>query len=364
MGKIKSAQRSFLLVSIMTAAAIIGCTPPLSSKNDATLPTVSSTIPADLATEVALNRLISATFSEPVLASTISTATFTATNGSAAITGTVASSGNTAVFTPSALLEMNTMYTLSISTGVTDLDGNAMDISKTWSFTTGSNTAYGPAPVLLGSAGNFAILSKSGISTVPQSIITGDIGVSPAAGTYITGFSETMDSTNNFSTSTQVTGKLYAADYAPSTPAYMTTSISDMETAYTDAAGRSMTDYTELGAGEIGGLTLEPGLYKWGTGVMITTDVTLVGGPNDVWIFQISSDLTVAPGKNVILLGGALAENIFWQAFGAVTLDTTAHLEGNVLSYTSINLNTGASINGRLLAQTAVTLDANTVTKP
>jgi hypothetical protein len=144
----------------------------------------------------------------------------------------------------------------------------------------------------------------------------------------------------------------------------MTTTISDMETAYTDAAGRTLPDFTELDAGEIGGMTLEPGLYKWGTGVSISTDVTLDGGPNDVWIFQIAGDVTQANGVSVILSGGAQPKNIFWQTFGQLNIGTTAHFEGIVLCQTAIVLATGASVNGRLLAQTAVTLDQSTVTQP
>ena len=220
------------------------------------------------------------------------------------------------------------------------------------------------APVNLGSAGNFVILAKSGISTVPTSAITGDIGVSPIDNTAITGFSKTLDSSGIFSTSSQVTGKIFASDYAVPTPSNLTTAVGDMGTAYTDAAGRSNPNFTELGAGEIGGLTLVPGLYKWGTNVLITTDVTLNGNSNDVWIFQIAGSINLANGKRVILTGGALPKNIFWQSFGVVSIGTTAHFEGIVLAQTSITLGTGASANGRLLAQTAVTLDANTVTKP
>ena len=224
--------------------------------------------------------------------------------------------------------------------------------------------ATGLAPVNLGTAGNFVILSKSGISTVPSSVLTGDIGVSPIAHTAITGFSETMDLSNKFSTSAQVVGKIYAADYTAPTPTYMTTAVSDMEIAYTDAAGRTLPGFTELGAGEIGGLTLVPGLYKWGTDVSISTDVTLSGGPNDVWIFQIAGNLNEAAGKKVTLIGGALPQNVFWQSAGAVAIGTTAHFEGIVLSKTMIAMNTGASVSGRLLAQTAVTLDQSTVTQP
>jgi len=134
-----------------------------------------------------------------------------------------------------------------------------------------------------------------------------------------------------------------------------------MQTAYTDAAGRTLPNFTELGAGNIGGLTLRPGLYKWSSAVTIPTNVTLSGGENDVWIFQIAQTLGISSGKQVILSGGAKAKNIFWQVAGVTTLGTTSRFNGNILSQTAIVLQTGARLNGRALAQTAVTLDANTV---
>jgi hypothetical protein len=220
-----------------------------------------------------------------------------------------------------------------------------------------------PLPVNLATAGDFAILAKTGISTVPTSTVTGNLGVSPAAATFITGWALTADATNAFSTSTQLTGKAYAADYAAPTPTNLTTAIGDMQTAFTDAAGRAP-GVTELGAGNIGGMTLAPGVYKWGTGLLVPTDVTLNGGATDVWIFQIAQDLTVASGARIVLAGGALPKNVFWQVAGLVDLGTTAHLEGVVLTQTSATLRTGASINGRLLAQTAVKIDGSTVVEP
>lgn len=332
---------------------------------DTTAATVISTIPADLETNVAINGNITATFSEAMNAATLTNTTFTLKQGTTPVEGAVSYSGMTATFNPTASLDFNTEYTASIGTGVTDLAGNALVEAETWSFTTITETSTPRAPVDLGSAGNFVILSKSGIDTASAlTFITGDIGVSPAAATYITGFSLSADPSNVFSTSTMVDGKVYAANYAVPSPANMTAAVSAMEVAYTNAAGRTDPDFTEYGAGEIGGSTLEPGLYKWGTGVMVTTDVTLSGGPTDVWIFQIGEGLTFANGVNVILEGGALPQNIFWQTFGAVTIGTTVHVEGVILSYTEITLATGASINGRLYSQTAVTLDANAVTQP
>ncbi len=219
------------------------------------------------------------------------------------------------------------------------------------------------SPVNLGMAGNFVILAKTGISTVPASAITGNIGVSPAAPTYITGFSLTADSTNVFSTSPQVTGRVYASTYAPPTPSNLTAAVGDMQLAFTDAAGRAP-GVTELGAGNIGGMTLPPGVYKWGTGLLLPTNVTLSGSATDVWIFQIAQDLTFSSGARITLAGGAVPKNIFWQVSGRVTLRTTSHCEGIVMSQTSITLQTGATINGRLLAQTAVSIDHATVVQP
>jgi hypothetical protein len=171
----------------------------------------------------------------------------------------------------------------------------------------------------------------------------------------------TEDVSNTFWTSAQVIGDIYAADNASPTPATLTTAISDMNAAYTDAAGRATPDFTNLGSGEIGGLTLTPGLYKWTTGVTISTSVTINGGPNDIFIMQISGTLTMASAKSVILTGGVVASNIFWQTSGAVTIGTNSVFNGNVLGATAINLQTNAAANGRLLAGTAVALDANAV---
>jgi hypothetical protein len=217
--------------------------------------------------------------------------------------------------------------------------------------------------VNLHSAGDYVILAESEISTVPPSVITGNLGISPMAATFVTGFSLIADSTNVFSTSAQITGKVYAADDAVPTPSNLTTAIGDMGLAFTDAAGRAP-NVTELGSGSIGGMTLAPGVYKWGTGLLIPTDLTLNGGATAVWIFQIAQNLTVSNAVVVHLTGGALAKNVFWQVAGSVDLGTTSHFEGIVLCQTMINLRTGASVQGRLMAQTAVNLDSSTVTQP
>ena len=313
------------------------------------------------------NRRLTVTFDEAMDATTINSTTFTLTGPNATpVDGTVGydAASKTASFAPKSPLAASTLYTGTLSTGVKDVAGNALAAPYIWSFTTGTSAALGPEPVILGTAGAFVLLAKTGVSTTGTTAVVGNIGLSPAARTYITGFAEALDSTNQFATSARVTGKIYASNMAVPTPAKMTTAISDMETAYTAAAGRSNPDFTELYSGNISGRTLVPGLYKWGTDVIIPTDVTLAGGPNDVWIFQVGKGITVSNGAKVLLNGGAVSKNIFWQAAGAVTLGTTSEFKGVILGMTKIVLNTKAVLDGRALAQTAITLDANAVTQP
>jgi ice-binding like protein len=222
--------------------------------------------------------------------------------------------------------------------------------------------ALGPAPVQLGDAENFAILAQSAISNVPTSVITGDIGLSPAAASYITGF--TLTRAGERWTSPEIVGSAFAADNDPNTPANLTAAVADMATAYEDAAGRPTPGFLNLGDGGIGGRTLVPGLYNWTSTVTIPADVTIAGGAEDVWIFQISGDLTMAAAQRMTLSGGAQAKNIVWQVAGEVDFGATSHAEGIVLSKTAIHLGTGATINGRLLAQTAVSIESTTVTEP
>jgi len=263
-------------------------------------------------------------------------------------------------------ISLTGLFTAGVTTGSFPNTAKATSgtISGTASVNVTSGGAGGPAAVDLGSAINYVILAKSAISNVPTSAITGDLGLSPAAASFITGFSLTLPAASPYSTSAQVTGQVFAADYNTPTPSNLTTAVSDMMTAYTDASGRVTPDFVELSAGAIGGLTLPRGLYKWSNTVTIDSDVTLNGSATDVWIFQIAGGITQASATQVHLTGGALAKNVFWQSFGAVAIGTTAHMEGIILSQTSITLATGATANGRLLAQTAVSLAGNTVVKP
>lgn len=372
--------------AVITAAAGVTVAPGAVgiAGGTATDPTVSYAKPSNSATNVPTSQkagtatLVTAIFSQAMNPATLNSAapgalsTFTLKETSGLnVPGTVAmNAANTvATFTPSApALTPSTSYTATVTMAAKSATGIAMANPVVWSFTTQATASIAAVllPVNLGTAGKFAILAKSGISTVPGSVVTGDIGVSPIAQIGITGFSQIMDSSTTFATSTQVVGKIYAADYTPPTPTNLTTAIGDMELAYTDAAGRTLPDFTELGAGAIGGLTLVPGLYKWGTSVLISSDVTLSGSATDVWIFQVAGDVTQASTTNVTLTGGALAKNVFWQVTGGsgVTIGTTAHFEGVVLAATAINLQTGASAKSRLLAQTAVNLQQNAVTQP
>ncbi len=217
----------------------------------------------------------------------------------------------------------------------------------------------------LGTSGDFVILGKTGISNTGATHITGNIGVSPIDQTAITGFGLILDASGTFSTSSLVTGKIFAADYTDPTPSELTTAIGDMEIAYTDAAGRTTPDYTELYSGDLTGKTLSPGLYKWGTGVMVSEGgVTISGNANDIWIFQVAQDLTLSNGAIVTLAGGAKSSHIFWQVAGQTTLGTTASMKGIILCQTQIVISTGASLEGKALAQTAITIDASKIISP
>lgn len=328
---------------------------------DITSPAVNSMNPLNNATDVAGNKVVAFTFSEAMDPLTINASTFTLKQGPTSVSGVVAYSGTTATFTPANLLAAGTVYTAAITTGAKDLAGNPLAADIILSFSTFSATSN-LAVVNLGAAGNYVILAKSAINNNPTSAVTGDMGLSPAATSFITGFS--LTNLTGYATSPQVTGKLYAADMASPTGTNLTTAVENMITAYNDAAGRPSPDYSELGTGNIGGKTLLPGLYKWTNTVTLPSDITISGSANSVWIFQIAGDLTVSAAVNVTLTGGAQAKNIFWQVAGQSTFGTTSHFEGIVLSKTGITFRTGASFKGRALAQTAVILDGNAVILP
>ncbi len=326
--------------------------------------TILLSSPLDGATDVLLNSGAVVTFSEPMDAATLNTLTFTLDRGNPRIpvTGTVRYNDSVALFQPSELFAVDTVYTATITREATSATGLQFAQNYSWTFTSGDATNV-TLPIDLASAGDFAILAKTAITNVPTSAIVGDLGISPAKAAGITGFTLTADASNEFSTSPEITGKVYASDFAVPTPTKMTTAILDMESAYTSAANRTP-DITASGGVDIGGTTFTRGVYQWDGAVAVSSDVTLTGTATDVWIFQIAGALTIKDSAKILLAGDARAKNIFWQTSGAVLIEPDSHCEGAILTATAITLITGASVNGRLLAQTAVTLGANSVVVP
>jgi len=221
-----------------------------------------------------------------------------------------------------------------------------------------STTSATPA-IQLGVAGEFAILSETGITDVYPSVVVGDVGTSPITGAAL------------LLQCSEVTGNVYTVNAAGpacsiNDASFLGTAIGDMLLAYNNAASVNNQDYFDLGAGSIGGMTLQPGVYNWASSVLITADLYIAGmnSSSDRWVFQIDGTLDLSNGIMIHLSSGAMPNNIVWQVAGAVTLGTTSHFEGVILGKTAINLQTGATVNGRLLAQTAVTLQMNTVVQP
>lgn len=202
-----------------------------------------------------------------------------------------------------------------------------------------------PAPVDLGSTTTFAILASSTVTNTGATTVNGDLGVSP--GTGLTG-------------SPTVNGMIHLGDSVAAQAQL------DLTTAFNDAAGRTVNAITV--AGNLGGQTLTPGLYKSTSSLEVSSgDLTLdgLGDPNAVWIFQMASTLVTTSDRQVILSGGAQVSNIFWQVGSSATLGTNSVFKGSILALASITLTTGATLDGRALAQTgSVTLEGNTVTSP
>lgn len=356
-----------------------------SSGASATDPTVGSTTPRNGAANVPTSESagvatrLTATFTQPMNSTTVTpVGVFTLmVTGGANVPGTVAMNiANTvATFTPAvAALLANTNYTATITTAAKNAGGTAMANTVAWTFTTNTVALTGQAPVNLGTAGDYVIFANTGIANATPCLapcITGDMGVGPGVtSTAITGFALILPPAGASSTSAQVTGNIYAFDYAVPTPTKVTTASTDMGLAYTDAAGRpaGVGPNLNLGGGTITTQTLAPGVYTWGSNVSLGAGqtLTLSGTPTDVWIFQISGTLTTAATSSVIMAGGALPKNVFWQVAGSdVTIGAApAHFEGVVLAQVAINFGNGATANSRLLAQAAVNLDQTSVTQP
>ena len=216
--------------------------------------------------------------------------------------------------------------------------------------TPGTLVAAGPAPVNLRSAAVFTILAGAAVTTTGGGIIKGDVGASPINGAAI------------HLTQPQVNGTIYAVDASGPAgsvmnPALLATAKGDLTTAFNDAAGRTPIPsgpFLNPGAGNMGGLNLVPGLYKFtGTALITGSDLTLTGGPNDVWIFQIAADLEVGSRIHIFLAGGAQAGNIFWQVGTSATIGTFAVFKGTIMADQAITMNTSSVTDGRALAFTA-----------
>jgi hypothetical protein len=264
------------------------------------------------------------------------------------VSGIVSYAGLTASFDPASDLAVNTTYTARITTGAKDLAGNPLQNDFVWDLTTStSQTSCGQALVVLGSADGFAVLAGSTVTNTGPTTVTGDLGVSP--GTAVTGFPPGT-----------VIGAIHAGD--PTAAG----AIADLTTAYNDAAGRTLCPIVLQG--NLGGLTLTPGLYKSTSSLEITSgDLTLdaQGNSSAVFIFQMASTLTTTAGRQVILTGGAKASNVFWQVGSSATIGINSVFVGTIMADQSVTLLTGATLDGRALARiAAVTMDSNTVTKP
>jgi hypothetical protein len=230
------------------------------------------------------------------------------------------------------------------------------------------NAATAIEPIDLKAAGNYVILAKTSISTVPTSNITGDIGVYSTTTTTITGFDLVLDSEGQHFTSSQVKGKIHDASstsYGDSVAAELPIAVLDMQNAYTEAESRLSDPLDDRGlnlkGGLIGGQTLTPGVYTFTTAITIYTDLTFDGGFDDIWIIKTTGVLTLAANMEIILLGGAQAKNIFWQVAGNAAIGADASMAGIMLVKTDVAFITGASLNGRILSQTSANLQKATI---
>ncbi len=309
-------------------------------------PTVTVVTPLDGATGVSINQTIGATFSKPMDPTTITATTVTLTRGTTLVPGSVSYSGNTEAFVPTSSLTANTTYTGTITTGVKDAGGTSLATDFVWRFTTGTGTSQ--APVSLGATiSKYAVIAGSTVTNTGGSNVIGDLGLSP--GSAIVGFPPG-----------NVNGTVHIAD--PDA----VQAKSELTNAYNDAVSRSGSPIAV--SGNLGGMTLAPGLYTSSTSLAVSSgDLTFdaQGNSNAVFVIQMGSSFTSTAGRQIILAGGAKASNIFWAVGSSATLGTNSVMKGVFLAAESITLQTGASLEGRALTQSgAVSLDSATVTKP
>lgn len=319
-------------------------------------PLVLSTDPQNNATNVALNKVVRATFNEPMNASTITGTTFTLRQGTNAVNGSVTYSGTTATFTPNSPLSPNLTYTGRITTGAQNLAGTGLANDYVWTFQTASQqSAYF---VDLKSVARFGIFAATGVSNNAgfSEIRNLDVGITPGFRSSVTGFPPAI----------LVNGAIHAADdiNPPGVAAMLLQAKLDLTAAYLFAEGATSPAPVTV-EGDQGGKTLAPGIYKSNSTLLIQGgDLTLdaQGDQNAVWIFQIASGFTTVGGAggNVILSGGAKAENIFWQVGSSATIGDNTEFKGNVLALTSITMNSNAKVVGRMLVINGAVVMTNT----
>jgi hypothetical protein len=342
---------SLAILSIVSVVLISSCTKD--DTNPLTMhPTVISTDAANNATNVVLNKIVTAKFSVPMDQLTLTAETFTIKLETTPIAGSITYADSTATFTPAESLLSGVTYTATITTGARNVPGTALARDYVWTFSTLTveNVITVQSSVMdmvpLAGAADYAILAGSAITNTGATNITGDIGLSP--GSSVGGFPPGI-----------YVGTLVSISVAA-------LAKTDLTAAYNNAAARVSTDIVTL-SGNIGGLTLTPGLYKTTSSLAISSgDLTFdaQGNANAVFIIQIASSLTTTSGRKVILAGGALASNIFWNVGSSATFGTTSVFKGTVLVMQSITFNTGATLDGRALARTGgVTMAGNTIVK-
>ncbi|MGA2281191.1 MAG: Ig-like domain-containing protein [Verrucomicrobiota bacterium] len=325
------------------------------ASTDTTAPTVSSTIPTDTAMGVPINQTINATFSKAMDPATITSANFTVTGPDGTVTGTVAyvAASQIATFTPASNLAPGTMYTNTITTGVTDMESNALATSFVWNFTTGTQIETNLMSISLGRASTFAIMATAAISGGGDQI-NGDVGLYPGSAQGIP--------------PSEINGTIHVDDQA------IIGAQADLLAAYNDAVSRSVNAQTLQG--NLGGLTKTPGLYVnsssveiSGTGANAILTLDAQGDANAVFIFKMASTLTIGTGTSIVLSGGAQAKNVYWQVGSSATLGTTSIFKGNILAAVTITVNNGAAVEGRLFAGSgggggSVTVQSSTITVP
>lgn len=348
-----------------------------------TAPTVTSTDPVDNATGVALNKIITATFSVPMNAATLTSSSYIVKQGNTTITGTLSYANNTVSFVPAAPLLENKVYTCTITTAVKNTFGTNMAINYVWDFTTIVPTVVPPPPVttsglFFGVFGGNAGITNQGLFTV----VNGNLGTT-AASSLITGFTDgtssdvyTVTPLNNG----LVTSEIYAAAPAPGSAGKAAIALAGLNAAtaaYLSISPASMPGGIDPGAGELGGLTLPPGIYKSNAGTFNITNGNLTldaqGDPNAIFVFQCASALTVgdAAPSSVVLINGALAKNIYWYVGSAAVINYAGGgiMNGNILANSGVTLSSPANstnssvttLNGRAISLVASVTMVNTV---